>query len=60
MSLLEVIEQLCAVARLQADIIQRQTEELEQAKIADSVAEELRSMRQTAANKLELIEKEYK
>lgn len=47
MSLLEVIERLCTVTRLQADIIQKQAEIIEQAKIAYSTDE------------LETIGKEY-
>ncbi len=58
MSLLEIIEKLCAVTRLQADIILKQTEALEQAKIADSVAAELEQMRNTAANELNIINRE--
>lgn len=59
MSLLEVIERLCTVARLQADIIQKQAEIIEQAKIANSTDEELQQMRSTAAAELEIIGKEY-
>lgn len=59
MSLLEIIERLCSVTKLQAEIIQKQTEALEQAKIADELAEELQKMRTTAANELALIDKEY-
>lgn len=59
MSPYEAIERLCAVTRLQADIIQKQAEVIEQAKIAYSTDEELREMRGTAAAELELIGKEY-
>ena len=59
MSLLEVIERLCAVTRLQADIIQKQAEIIEQAKIANSTDEELQQMRSTATAELETIGKEY-
>lgn len=59
MSLLEIIERLCGVTKLQAEIIQKQTEALEQAKIADELAEELQKMRTAAANELALIDKEY-
>lgn len=59
MSLLEIIERLCAVTRLQAEIIQKQTEVIEQAKIADAVAEDLQQMRTAAADELALIGKEY-
>ena len=59
MGLLEVIERLCAVTRLQADIIQKQAEIIEQAKIANSTDEELQQMRSTAAAELEIIGKEY-
>ena len=34
----ELIEELCSVARLQADIIQKQAEVIAQAEIAESVA----------------------
>lgn len=59
MSLLEIIERLCAVTRLQAEIIEKQAEALAQAEIADAVAAELTEMRQTAATDLETIYKEY-
>lgn len=59
MSPIEVIERLCAVTKLQADIIQRQNEVIEQAKIADDLTEELQQMRTTAENELALIDKEY-
>ena len=59
MSQLEIIERLCAVTRLQAEIIQKQTEALAQAEIADAVAAELAEMRQTAAADLETVYKEY-
>lgn len=58
MSLFEVVERLCEVTRLQADIIRKQAEVIEQAKIADSVASELTAMRDTAAAELNLISKE--
>lgn len=45
----ELIEELCSVARLQADIIQKQAEVIAQAKIADSVAADLAEMRKRAA-----------
>ena len=38
MSLLEIIERLCTVTKLQAEIIEKQTEALAQAEIADEVA----------------------
>lgn len=59
MTLFETIEQLCAVTRLQADIIQKQAEVIAQAEIADSVAAELSEMWQTAANELEQINKDF-
>lgn len=37
----ELIEELCSVARLQADIIQKQAEAIAQAEIAESVAADL-------------------
>lgn len=59
MSQLEIIERLRAVTKLQAEIIEKQTEALAQAEIADAVAAELSEMRQTAAADLEKIHKEY-
>lgn len=58
MSLLELVERLCEVTRLQADIIRKQTEIIEQAKIADSMAAELADERAEAAAELDLIYKE--
>ena len=58
MSLLEIIERLCSVTKLQAEIIQKQTEALEQAKIAGSVAAELADKRAEVATELDLIYKE--
>ena len=49
MNVLEIIEQLCAVTRLQADIIEKQAEIIAQAEISDAVAEELSEMRRDAA-----------
>lgn len=59
MSLLETIERLCEVVRLQADIIEKQTEALEQAKIVEKVAAELAAMRKEAEDKREPIEKDF-
>ena len=59
MTILEIIDSLCAITRAQADIIQKQAEALEQAKIADSVADELRQMRESAADDLARIFREY-
>jgi len=56
-SLLEIIERLCSVTRLQAEIIEKQAEALAQAEIADAVAAELAEMRKTAAADLATIEK---
>lgn len=58
MSLLEIIERLCAVTELQAQIIEKQAEALAQAEIADAVAAELSEMRSTAAADLKKIYKE--
>ena len=44
----ELIEELCGVARLQADIIQKQAEVIAQAEIAESVAADLAKMRKQA------------
>lgn len=59
MGMYETIEKLCAVACLQADIIQKQAEIIAQAEIADSVAAELAEMRGSANAELAAIEKEY-
>lgn len=59
MNLLEIIERLCTVTRLQANIIQKQAEVIEQAKIVYSTDEELQQMRRIAAAELEIIGKEY-
>lgn len=59
MSHIEVIERLCAVTKLQADIIQKQNEVIEQAKIADALTEDLQQMRTIAQNEVALIGKEY-
>lgn len=53
MNVFEIIEQLCAVTRLQADIIEKQAEIIEQAEIADEVAAELSELRRSAASSLE-------
>lgn len=58
MSLFDVVEQLCEVTRLQADIIRKQAEVIEHAKIANSVASELAAMRNTVVAELNLINKE--
>lgn len=53
MNVYEIIEQLCTVTRLQADIIEKQAEIIAQAEIADTVAAELSAMRETAENSLD-------
>ena len=53
MSVFEIIDQLCTVTRLQADIIEKQAEIIAQAEIADAVAAELSKKRQTAASLLD-------
>ena len=53
----ELIEELCSVARLQADIIQKQAEAIAQ-EIAESVAADLAEMRKQAADTLARCEKE--
>lgn len=58
MSQFEIIERLCAIAHLQADIIKEQALALEQANIAFSTDEELQKMRDNAAAELELIDRE--
>lgn len=59
MSLIEAVELLCTVTKLQADIIRKQAEALAQAEIADEAAEEFAAMRRAAAADLERINKEY-
>lgn len=58
MSLLEIIERLCEIARLQADIIQKQATEIEQSKIATAPDDELLEMRSSAERELATIFKE--
>lgn len=58
MGIYELIEELCSVARLQADIIQKQAEAIAQAEIAESVAADLAEMRKQAADTLVRCEKE--
>ena len=53
MNVFEIIEQLCTVTRLQADIIEKQAEIIAQAEIADAVAAELSEKRQSAASLLD-------
>lgn len=55
----EIIERLCTLARMQADIIQKQAEAIAQAEIAETLAADLVKMRETAAAELSLIEREY-
>ena len=54
----ELIEELCSVARLQADIIQKKAEAIAQAEIAESVAADLAEKRKQAADTLARCEKE--
>lgn len=54
----ELIEELCNVARLQADIIQKQAEAIARAEIAESVAADLAEKRKQAADTLARCEKE--
>lgn len=56
MTRLEIIDRLCRVTRLQADIIYKQAEALAQAEIAEAVADELRSMRKAADDELDIVE----
>ena len=58
MGIYELIEELCSVARLQADIIQKQAEAIAQAEIAESVAADLAEMRKQAADTLARCKKE--
>lgn len=56
MGVYEIIEALCSVARLQADIIQKQAEIIAQVEIAESVDSELANMRDNAKSQLAAIE----
>ncbi len=56
MTMLEIIDRLCSVTQLQADIIRKQTMIIEQAKIADEVRGDLRLLCQKADSELDLIE----
>lgn len=58
MNLFELVEKLCAIAHLQADIIKEQALALELANITLSTDEELRKKRDTAAAEIELIDSE--
>lgn len=58
MSLLEIIERLCEIVSLQNEIIKKQTEEIEQAKIAEAVSDELLDMKNRAERDLATIFKE--
>lgn len=60
MGVYEIIEQLCTVARLQADIIQKQAEIIAQCEIADAVASELAEICNKASSSLDNVEKFYK
>lgn len=53
----ETIVKLCKIAREQADIIMRQAEIIEQAKIACSISCELSEKRATIIADIEAIEK---
>lgn len=55
MNVIEIIEQLCNITRLQADIIEKQAEVIAQAEIADSLSSELSEKRKTAAKALSEI-----
>lgn len=59
MGVYEIIEKLCTVARLQADIIRQQVEIIAQAEIPDELSERLANKRESAAATLAAIEKEY-
>lgn len=59
MSTYELIELLCQVAKVQADIIQKQAEVMAQADIAAEVAAELEKMRNYAAGELARAEQNY-
>lgn len=57
MTLLELVDRLCSVTQLQADIIRKQTIIIEQAKIANAVADdELVLLRDKVEDELDLIE----
>ncbi len=54
----EMIERLCDVTRVQAEIIKKQAAIIEQANITISNENELQQMRDTAAAELEIINRE--
>lgn len=57
MTLLELVDRLCSVTQLQADIIRKQTIIIEQAKIANAVADdELKLLRDEVDDELDLLE----
>lgn len=55
----ELVELLCKIAKIQADIIQKQAEAMAQADIAAEVAAELEKMRNYAAGELARAEQNY-
>lgn len=59
MSLLEAVERLCEIVRLQTEIIKRQAETIEQANIAEEVLKDFQKMRDTAELEQKQINKYY-
>ncbi len=57
MGIYEVIESLCNITKLQADIIQKQAEVIAQSEIADEVAADIAEMRKYAADELARVER---
>lgn len=55
MTLLEIVDRLCSVTQMQAEIIRKHKEIIEQAKIDDAVADELRQLREDVDDELDLI-----
>ena len=56
MTLLEVTDRLCHVVGSLSEIVRKQAEIIEQAKISDKVTEELESMRRTAKAEIDILE----
>lgn len=52
----EMIDRFCEVTTLMSEIIKRQAEVIEQIKISDKVNEELKQMRSSVDERLDVIE----
>lgn len=56
MTLLEVIDRLCQVVGSLSEIVRKQAEIIEQAKVSDEVTEELENIRSTAKAEIDILE----